>query len=264
MIKALYTAASGMKAQQRVVDVIANNLSNANTAGFKRSLVTFEDLFYVNLQVPGAEAASGLQIPSGFQVGSGVREVSTVKVFTQGVLEETQNPLDLAIAGDGFFRIQLPDGTFGYTRDGAFSRDSQNQLVTGQGYKLDPAITITPNAQISDVTIGVDGTVSVSDPATRIASTVGQIPIVRFLNPAGLQAIGGNLLVETASSGPPTEGIAGQDGIGTIRKGFLERSNVEVVGELVNLIVAQRSYEINTRAIRVSDEMLSQVNQLVR
>ncbi len=261
-MKALFTAATGMKGQQLNVDVISNNIANVNTNGFKRSRVNFQDLLYLSLKAPG-DAAQGLQTPTGLEVGSGVRAVSTTRVFTTGVLEGTQRPFDVAIQGDGFFQVTLPDGTTGYTRDGAWHVDSQLNLVTSDGYLLEPQLTIPAN--LSSLTIGADGTVSVitTDDETT-SSQIGQIQLARFANSSGLQALGNNLWRPSAASGTAQTVNPGSDGTGTLVQNFLERSNVDVVTELVNLIVAQRAYEVNSRAIRTGDEMLSQVNGLIR
>jgi flagellar basal-body rod protein FlgG len=262
MMKALYTAATGMKGQQMTVDVISNNIANVNTSGFKKSRVNFQDLLYVRLQKPG-DAALAIQSPTGLEIGSGVRAVSTTRVFTPGVLEGTQRELDVAIQGNGFFAVQLPDGSLGYTREGSLHVDSQLNLVTSQGYRLDPQITFPQN--VLNVTIGPDGliTAATSD-NPDVAQQVGQLQLTMFTNASGLEAIGGNIYRPSPASGPPTEVIPGSEGSGTMVQAFLERSNVDTVSELVNLIVAQRAYEVNSRAIRSGDEMLSQVNNLIR
>ncbi len=261
MFRALYTSASGMKAQQMVVDTTANNLANVNTTGFKRSQIDFQDLLYVTLRAPGTDGSQGVQIPTGLQIGSGVKPASTTKIFTEGVLQNTNNELDLAIAGDGFFRIRLPNGEYRYTRDGAFRMNSDGALVNSDGYFLDPQIQIP--ADTLRIEIGADGTVNVITASSpESPAEVGRITLVRFANPAGLSSEGDNLYARTAASGPEIPGTAGQDGFGTIRQGFLERSNVEVVSELVNLITAQRAYEINSRAIRIGDEMLAAANNM--
>lgn len=262
MIKALYTAATGMKGQQTNVDVISNNIANVNTNGFKRSRVNFEDLLYLRLG-SAADAANGVAPPTSFEVGSGVRAVSTTRTFTPGSLEGTQRELDVAIEGDGFFQVQLPDGTIGYTRDGALHTDSQLNLVTAEGYLIDPSITIP--ADTLHTSISPEGVVAViTAGSTNTTQVVGQLTLTRFANPTGLSAHGSNIFLETPASGPPTQATPGQSGAGTLIQGYLERSNVDVVTELVNLIVAQRAYEVNSRAIRTGDEMLSQVNSLIR
>lgn len=261
MLKALHTAGTGMKVQQLQVDTIANNLANANTAGFKRSQIDFQDLLYQNMQRPGLGTYSGVVSPTGLQIGSGARAASTTKVFTQGTLQETGRDLDLAIQGDGFFQVALPDGTTAYTRDGAFRLDSQGELVNTDGLKLTPNITIPQN--IISLTIGKDGTVTGTTAAAPQTSTsIGQLQLARFPNPAGLSSEGGNIYRETASSGAPVVTAANASGAGQIVQKSLEGSNVEVVTELVNLIVAQRAYEVNSRAIKTGDDMLALVNNL--
>jgi len=261
MLRAFSTAATGMTAQQLIVDVIANNLANINTTGFKRSQVDFQDLIYVKLAEQGREIATGVQAPTGFEIGSGVLPAATAKVYTQGEMENTDNELDVAIEGDGFFKVTTPNGGVRYTRDGAFKTNADGALVTAGGYMLEPSIQIPPDTR--SVSIGIDGTVTVLVGEESTATTLGTITLVRFANPAGLSAQGENLLAETEASGPPQEGTAGQDGFGRIRQSFLERSNVQMVKELVNLITAQRAYEINSRAIRAGDEMLTTANRLI-
>jgi len=261
MLRAFSTAATGMTAQQMIVDTIANNLANINTVGFKRSQVDFQDLMYVKLAEPGRETAAGVTAPSGFEIGSGVRPASTLKVFTQGEMENTGRNLDIAIEGDGFLKVTLPGGQAGYTRDGSLRINASGQLVTSTGYALEPAITIPTDAR--SVSIGKDGTVSVFAGASETPTVVGTIQLVRFPNSAGLTSQGDNLLGETAASGTATTGTAGQNGFGSIQQAFLERSNVQMVTELVGLINAQRAYEINSRAIRAGDEMLTTANRMV-
>lgn len=261
-MRALYAAASGMIAQQLNVDTIAHNLANVNTVGFKRSRVDFQDLMYQTVRAPGAAAAEGVQVPSGLQLGLGTRAAATEKLFTEGVLIQTGAPLDLAIEGDGFFPITQPNGETAYTRSGAFKRDSEGNVVSSDGFPLDPPIAIPSDAL--DVFVGADGTVSVRLPGQTEAQEVGQIELARFANPAGLRAIGRGLFVETDASGPPTRSQPGADGLGTIAHGHLENSNVDVVEEMVNMIVAQRAYEANSRAIQIADEMLSIANNMRR
>ena len=260
MLRAFSTAATGMTAQQTMVDVIANNLANINTNGFKRSQPNFQDLLYVTLQEPGSEVASGVLYPSGIEIGSGVRLASMSKVYTLGELQNTGRSLDLAIQGDGFFEVTLPDGEKRYTRDGALSKNANGQLVTSTGYNLEPAITIPIDAMSID--ISPDGTVNVTTPTGT--STTGQIQLTKFANPEGLSSEGNNLLAATEASGSPTTGAPGDSGLGTIQSNFLEKSNVQMVMELVNLITAQRAYEINSRAIRAGDDMLNTANNLIR
>jgi flagellar basal-body rod protein FlgG len=263
MIKALYTAATGMKAQQLSVDVIANNLANVNTSGFKKSQLDFQDLLYVTQQRPGLDVAAGFQAPTGLQVGSGSRAVSTSKLFTTGTIQNTGRSLDLAIAGDGFFQVQLADGSNAYTRAGSFQVDRDLNIVTSDGKRLVPSISLPQDTL--DVTIGVDGSVNVRTAGSPTTQTnVGTITLVRFVNPAGLSSRGANLFEETPASGSPQTVTAGTQGAGEIQQGSLEGSNVDVVTELVGLITAQRAYEINSRAIRTTDEMLSTLNGLSR
>ena len=261
MLRAFSTAATGMTAQQMIVDTIANNLANINTVGFKRSQVDFQDLMYVKLAEPGRETAAGVTAPSGFEIGSGVRPASTLKVFTQGEMQNTGRNLDIAIEGDGFLKVTLPGGQAGYTRDGSLRINATGQLVTSSGYALEPAISIPTDAR--SISVGKDGTVSVFAGSSETPTAVGTLQIVRFPNSAGLTSQGDNLLAETPASGAPTTGTAGQNGFGSIQQGFLERSNVQMVTELVGLINAQRAYEINSRAIRAGDEMLTTANRMV-
>jgi flagellar basal-body rod protein FlgG len=264
MIRAFNTSATGMNAQQLVLDNTANNLANVNTTGFKKSTVDFQDLLYANLRQPGSESSTGLQVPTGLQIGTGVRVAGNTRSFTTGALDNTGNSLDVAIEGNGFFQIASPSGgPSRYTRDGSFSLNAQRQLVTADGFFVEPRITIPQDAL--SVTVGTDGSVSVVNASSPNTSTVvGQLQIARFANPAGLSSEGRNLYSETPASGAATLTVPGQNGTGMLRGGFLERSNVEVVQELVNLIQAQRAYEFNTKAIRVADEMLSFTNDLVR
>jgi flagellar basal-body rod protein FlgG len=243
-----------------MVDVIANNLANVNTSGFKRSQLNFQDLLYVTLEEPGTEIASGINSPSGIEIGSGVRVASTVKVHSAGELQNTASALDIAIAGEGFLQVSLPNGDLRYTRDGSLQINANGELVTTTGYALIPPITIPDDSTVS---IEKDGGVNVID-STGTQSVVGTIELARFPNPSGLSSEGGNLLAETAASGTPTTGTAGDTGFGTMQSGFLEKSNVQMVTELVNLITAQRAYEINSKAITVGDEMLQTANNLVR
>lgn len=263
MIKALYTASTGLNAQGTQVDVTANNLANLNTNGFKRNQVSFQDLIYVNDLAPGAVAAQGQQAPSGIQIGSGVRVAATPKVFSQGALTNTTNSLDAAIQGPGFFQLTLPNGETRYTRDGAFQLNANGNFVNSDGFLIQPQITIPQDAV--SVSIGSDGTVSVINAGASNASvTLGQLTLVRFPNPAGLNAEGRNLFSETASSGSPIIATPGQNGTGLLQQGWLERANVEAVTELVNLILAQRAFEFNTRSVRTSDEMLASATNLVQ
>lgn len=261
MLKAFSTAATGMSAQQMMVDVTANNLANINTTGFKRSQINFQDLLYLKMKTAGSEVASGVELPSGLEIGSGVRVASTVKVFTGGEVVSTGRNLDIAISGDGFLQVTLPNGDTRFTRDGALQTNSQGQLVTTGGYTIEPAITIPTDAVSID--IGKDGSVNVMT-SSGTQSSIGSIQLVRFPNPSGLSSEGDNLLAETEASGTPTTGIAGENGFGSIQTGFLEKSNVQMVTELVNLIAAQRAYEVNSRAIKAGDEMLRNSIQIAR
>ena len=261
MLKSFSTAATGMIGQQMMVDVIANNLANVNTTGFKRSQIDFQDLVYVSQKDPGTEVASGVYSPSGIEIGSGVRPGGTVKVYSTGELQNTGRDLDIAIEGDGFLKVLTPNGDTRYTRDGSLQTNASGQLVTSTGYPLEPAITIPTDT--SSIHIGVDGSINVTN-ASGVRSVVGTLELATFPNPSGLASEGGNLLSETDASGSPVAGVPGQNGIGSIRSGFLEKSNVQMVNELVNLITAQRAYEINSKAITVGDEMLQATNNLVR
>jgi flagellar basal-body rod protein FlgG len=261
MLRAFSTAATGMTAQQTMVDVIANNLANINTNGFKRSQLDFQDLLYTKLRQPGAEVAAGIKTPGGLEVGSGVRVASTVKVFTPGELENTGRSLDVAISGDGFLQVTLPNGEIRYTRDGLLQTNANGQLVTTTGYTIEPAVTIPVDA--TSVDIGKDGTVNIAD-ASGNMSVVGTLQLARFPNSSGLSSEGDNLLAQTEASGTATLGTPGENGFGSIMSGFLEKSNVQMVTELVNLITAQRAYEINSRAIKAGDDMLSTATGLVK
>lgn len=263
MIRALYTAATGMRAQETNIDVVANNLANVNTTGFKKSRADFQDLMYQYLQEPGAPTSNGTsESPSGIQVGLGVRTASVQKLFAQGDMSNTGNQLDVAIEGDGFFQIQNPDGTNSYTRAGSFQLNETGQIVTNDGYVVDPAITIPSDAL--KVTIAADGTVSARIPGTTDATNVGQLTAVRFQNNAGLRAVGRNLFEETTSSGSPTTGTFGSDGVGRLNQGFLESSNVSTVEEVVQMIKAQRAYEASSKAITTADDMIQQAIQVKR
>jgi flagellar basal-body rod protein FlgG len=264
MMRSLWTAASGMTAQQFNIDTISNNLANVNTTGFKQNRADFEDLLYQTSRIAGTPATEVTVVPTGIQVGHGVRPAATQKIFTQGSLQNTENVSDIAIQGEGFFRVLLFDGTFGYTRDGSFKIDSNGQLVTSNGYRVMPEI-IFPEGFIHDtVSVSQDGRVTVKMPGSDDPIEVGQVEIYRFVNPAGLQAIGENLLKITNASGGPIAGRPGFDGMGKTIHKFLEMSNVSVVQEMVNMIVAQRAYETNSKAIQTSDTMLGIANGLKR
>ncbi|HMM54932.1 MAG TPA: flagellar basal-body rod protein FlgG [Candidatus Desulfobacillus sp.] len=260
MIRSLWIAKTGLDAQQTQLDVTTNNLANVSTNGFKRARAVFEDLLYQTLRQPGASSSAQTEIPSGLQIGTGVRPIATERIFTQGNITQTGNSLDVAIQGEGFFQIQLPDGTLAYTRDGAFQKDSQGQIVTANGYPLSPAITIPSNA--TSITIGTDGVVTVLQSGSSTPVQIGQIQLASFVNNGGLQSMGQNLYLETASSGTATPNTPGSNGVGLLNQNYVETSNVNVVEELVNMIVTQRAYEINSRAIQTSDQMLARLTQL--
>ncbi len=254
MEPALWAAKTGLDAQQTQMSVTANNLANVSTNGFKRSRAVFDDLLYQNVSQVGASTSQTTQSPTGLQLGTGVRVVSTERSYTQGSLNTTGNSLDLAIQGRGFFQVLRPDGTLGYTRDGSFQTNAQGQLVNSSGYPVQPAITIPSGAQ--SITIGTDGTVSVQIAGQAAPTTVGTVQLADFINPPGLQAVGGNLLVESASSGSPTTGNPGLTGLGTLVQGSVEASNVDVVQEMVDMIQTQRAYEMNSKAVQTTDQML--------
>lgn len=260
MIRSLWIAKTGLDAQQTQMDVISNNLANVSTTGFKRSRAVFEDLLYQTMRQPGAQSSQQTQLPSGLQVGTGVRPVATERIFTQGNLQETGNSKDVAIQGAGFFEVALPDGTSAYTRDGSFQIDSEGQLVTASGFPIQPAITIPADAQ--SVTVGRDGTVSITQPGVAAPTQIGTLQLVTFMNPAGLESKGENLYVETGASGAPNVNEPGTNGAGLLVQGYVETSNVNVVEEMVNMIQTQRAYEINSKAVSTSDQMLQRLAQL--
>jgi len=260
MIRSLWIAKTGLEAQQTQMDVISNNLANVSTNGFKRSRAVFEDLLYQTLRQPGAQSSQQTALPSGLQLGTGVRTAATEKIFTQGNLQQTSNSLDIAIQGRGFFQVLMPDGSTAYTRDGSFQVDSQGQIVTASGFAVQPAIVIPADA--TSVTIGRDGTVSVQQPSAAAPVQVGSLQLVSFINPAGLQSQGENLFSETAASGTPSANAPGTSGLGLLNQGYVETSNVNVAEELVNMIQTQRAYEINSKAISTSDQMLQRLTQL--
>jgi flagellar basal-body rod protein FlgG len=262
MIRALYTAASGMNAQQTNIDNVANNLANVNTTGFKKSRVEFEDLVYQQIRTAGSAASASTEAPVGLDVGLGTRAVATARNFTAGNMRSTGSPLDLAIEGDGFFQVTMPNGTIGYTRAGTLHRDSQGLLVTNEGYSIEPQITIPANAV--SISISKDGIVSATVAGEPAAQQLGTIEIATFSNPAGLRPLGGNLFTASSASGEPEAGAPGTDARGTLAQGFVEDSNVSVVEEMVNMIIGQRAYEANSRVVKAADEMLAQVNNLVR
>ena len=260
MIRSLWISKTGMEAQQTQLDTISNNLANVSTNGYKRAHAVFEDLMYQNLRQAGANSSEQTTLPTGLQAGLGTRAVATARNFSQGGLQQSSNPLDIAVRGSGFFEVQMPDGTNGYTRDGPFQVSAQGQLVTNNGYTVQPPITIPANAQ--SVTIGNDGTVSVTLPGQALPQSIGQLQIASFVNPAGLEPKGGNIFAETAASGTPNAGTPGQNGLGSLQQGFVETSNVNVVEELVQMIQTQRAYELNSKAIQTSDQMLQKLAQL--
>lgn len=260
MIRSLWIAKTGMEAQQMQLDTISHNLSNVATNGYKRSHAVFEDLIYQNLRQTGANTTEQTTLPTGLQVGLGVRPVATSRIFSQGNLQQTSNNLDLAIKGNGFFQIQMPDGTTNYTRDGSFQLNADGQIVTNNGYTVMPGITVPNNAQT--LTIGQDGTVSVTVPGSATPQTLGQIQIANFVNPAGLDPKGQNLFAETASSGTANAGDPNANGLGALQQGFVETSNVNVVEELVQMIQTQRAYELNSKAVQTSDQMLQKLAQI--
>jgi flagellar basal-body rod protein FlgG len=258
MNPALWAAKTGLDAQQTRLAVTSNNLANVSTSGFKKGRAVFEDLLYQNVRQVGGSTSQDTQAPTGLHLGTGVRVVATEKMYTQGGLSQTGNALDIAIEGRGFFQIQLPDGTTAYTRDGGFQLNAQGQMVTSSGYLLQPGLSIPDGAQ--SITIGKDGVVSVRITGQAAPAQVGQLQLTDFINPAGLQPLGENLLVESAASGPAQTGTPGQSGLGTTFQGALEGSNVNVVEELVNMIETQRAYEMNSKAIATTDQMLEYVN----
>ncbi|HEX4843694.1 MAG TPA: flagellar basal-body rod protein FlgG [Limnobacter sp.] len=260
MMRSLWIAKTGLDAQQTQLDVISNNLANTATNGFKRSRAVFEDLLYQTLRQPGAQTTEQTQVPSGLQVGTGVRPVSTVRNFSQGNLQQTGNSLDIAINGQGFLQVQMPDGSTSYSRDGSVQIDANGTLVTSNGYPILGPVTIPPGVQ--DISISQNGTVSAVVQGQVQPQELGQIQLATFVNPAGLFSQGQNLYQETAASGAPTQVVAGTNGAGFISQGYVETSNVNVVEELVGLIQAQRAYEINSKAISTSDQMLQRLSQL--
>ena len=260
MLRSLYSAAAGMQSQQMNLDVISNNLANVNTTGFKKSKIEFQELLYQTTRAPGAEQGSGNLLPTGIQIGEGSRPVATSRIFTSGDLTQTGERLDVAIQGDGFFEVQLPDGSRAYTRDGAFKTAADGRIVTNDGLPLQGGFQPVP-AGTTNVTIGSNGDVTYSG---ANGTTSFQVQLVRFNNAGGLESMGGNLYRETNASGPPELGTPGQNGFGTLNQGYLEMSNVKVVEEMVNLILAQRAYEVNAKAVQAADEMMQQSNNLRR
>lgn len=262
-MRALYTAATGMAAQELNVQVISHNIANLRTTGYKKQRAAFQDLIYDHVRRVGAQASDqGTILPVGIDIGGGVKTVGTPRQMTQGTLSPTGNDLDMAVRGEGFFKIQMPDGTFGYTRDGSFQMDAQGRIVTAQGNPVQPTITIPQNS--SGLTINAQGQASVTLPGSTTPSIVGQISLTRFVNKAGLMPVGDNLFNETPASGPPQDGIANTDGYGDIQQSNLEQANVEVVSEISDLIAAQRAYEMNAKVISAADQMLQSTSNLFR
>ncbi len=261
MSRALFTAATGMQVQQQNVDNIANNIANVSTTGFKRSRLEFQDMLYQNLRTPGAAASASTATPVGLQIGLGARSVSSERIFLQGDFKQTENPLDMVIEGGGFFQVRQSSGELAYTRAGSFHLSAQGQLVTASGEAVEPAISIPRDA--TSISVGNDGTVSVTVPGQANAQNVGQLQLASFANPAGLESIGRNLFKETSASGQPAAGSPDSNGLGRIEQGFVENSNVNVVEELVNMISAQRAYETNSKVISAADRMLGTINQAV-
>ena len=262
MIRALYTAASGMNAQQSNIDNVAHNLANVNTVGFKKSRMEFEDLVYQQSKLPGTSSSSTTESPTGLETGLGVRPVASSRDFASGNLRSTSGPLDLAVEGDGFFQVLTPSGDTAYTRAGSFHLNAEGGIVTSEGYLVQPQITVPANA--TSITISKDGIVSALIPGQTTAQQIGTMELATFQNPAGLRALGGNLFETTTASGEPTTGAPGSEARGTIAQGFVEDSNVSVVEEMVNMILGQRAYEANSKVVKAADDMLQQVNGLVR
>ncbi|CAG2157441.1 flagellar basal-body rod protein FlgG [Cupriavidus numazuensis] len=260
MIRSLWIAKTGLDAQQTQMDVISNNLANVSTNGFKRGRAVFEDLMYQNIRQPGALSSDQTTLPSGLQLGTGVRPVATERIHTQGNPQQTGNSKDVAIIGQGFFQVAMPDGTTAYTRDGSFQVDQNGQLVTSSGFVIQPAITIPANS--TALTIGRDGTVSVTQPGSSNNVQVGQLQLATFMNPAGLESMGENLYVQTDASGAPNTTVPGLNGSGVLQQNYVEASNVNVVEELVSMIQTQRAYEINSKAVQTSDQMLQRLTQM--
>ena len=262
MMRSLWISKTGMEAQQTQLDAISHNLANTATNGYKRGHAVFEDLMYQHLRQPGANANEQTTLPTGLQMGLGVRAVAMSRNFTQGALQQTGNKLDLAVKGPGLFQVGMPDGTTAYTRDGAFQRNATGQLVTSGGYVVQPPITVPANAEPESLTVSVDGSVSVTLPGQATPQTLGQLQLAGFINPAGLEPRGENLFSETAASGAPAAGAPSTNGLGGLTQGFVETSNVNVVEELVSMIQTQRAYEINSKAIQTADQMLQRLAQV--
>ena len=261
-MRALFSAASGMYAQQLNIDTISNNLANVNTAGFKKAKVEFQDLIYQTMRAAGSSSLAGVVVPTELQVGHGVRPVAIQKSFAQGAPQATENPLDVAILGNGFYQINLPDGTVAYSRDGTFKINNEGSIVTSDGHYLEPELSIPIDT--TSINISNDGTVSVLVVGSTEPQDIGQIELAKFINPAGLKNVGQNLYFPTEASGEPILGTPGQEGLGQLNQGYIETSNVQVVEEMVNMIVAQRAYELNSKSIRTSEEMLQMANNIKR
>jgi flagellar basal-body rod protein FlgG len=264
MIRSLWTGASGMIGQQFHIDTISHNLANVNTTGFKKERPDFEDLLYQNLKVSGTPATNASVVPTGIEVGHGVKVAATQKMYTQGSLKQSDNPFDMALEGEGFFRVKMYDGSIAYTRDGAFKIDANGQFVNSNGYMLDPPLVMPPQFLRDDLVVTEEGAVTVKVPGSDTPQEVGQIALTRFVNPAGLKSIGGNLLKETAASGVPIDGEPGFDGMAKIHHKFVETSNVNIVDEMVEMIVAQRAYEFNSKSVQTSDTLLGIAANLKR
>jgi flagellar basal-body rod protein FlgG len=262
MLRSLWTAATGMQAQALNIDVISNNLANVNTSGFKRSRADFQDLLYETIRMAGSASSEGTEVPTGIQLGHGTRPAAVQKIFIQGDYQHTGNELDIAIEGDGFFKVLQPNGEVAYTRAGSFKMDSEGRIVTSDGFPMEPEIAVPSDTRA--VSIGTDGTVSVLQGGSNDSVEIGTIELARFINPAGLNSIGRNLYLPTDASGDEVTGTAGEDGFGTITQGYLEMSNVSVVDEMVNMITAQRAYEVNSKSIQTADDMLQMANSLKR
>ncbi|HUA35755.1 MAG TPA: flagellar basal-body rod protein FlgG [Candidatus Binataceae bacterium] len=262
MLQSLSIAATGMQSEETQTQVIANNLANASTPGFKVSRAHFQDLLYVNDRQAGTQSSQVSYVPTGTSIGLGSKTAAVDQIFTEGQLDQTGNPLDVAIQGDGFFQVSMPDGTISYTRDGTFRLDQNGRLVTEDGYTIMPGVTIPQGAQ--NITIGPDGTVSVVVGTSTTPTTVGQLQLIRFINPAGLQPLGQNLYKQTQASGAPQAGVGGQNGFGSITQGFLEMPNESVVTEMVGLIEAQRAYEASSKAVETGDQMEQIANGLIK
>ncbi len=262
MMRAMWSAAAGMTAQQVNMDTISNNLANVNSTGYKKGRANFQDLLYQTVNMAGTSSSTSTQLPMGLQIGMGAKLQSVQKMYSTGGLRATGGRLDMAIEGDGFFRVTMPDGTQAYTRDGGFSVDQNGNMVNSQGYLMDPQVTLPQDA--TSVTISKDGIVSVTQPGQSTPQQVGQITIMNFVNPAGLNMLGGNLMAPTLASGDAIEGIPGQQGLGTVQQGYLEASNVDLAEEMVNMIIGQRAYEANSKTIRTVDDMLTLIANLKR